>query len=269
MRRTKPRLLPSMDVMEPRSLLSAGGSLASARVLTRVDHLVKSIVTSLAKTDDIVQANANLASLASQVAPTSPSLAVSWQSDVALFRPGSPKSKITTQQRIIDDLRRLLHNVVPAGTGTVTGAGSTTAGTGTGTGTGSTTSSTPTPGTAGTSNPSQGDSGTSAPVPAPSLDSVQIQNQTGLALKVTVFLDDSQNPLPFITETISSQGDPTELFNFGTSTGAFMTMNISRADGLQSPAPFDNIQLSQPLGGYAGTLFSISLLGPYFNVNFS
>jgi hypothetical protein len=267
MRRTKPRLLPSMDVMEPRSLLSTGASLASARVLTRVDHLVKSIVTSLAKTDNTVRANANLASLASQIAPSSPSLAVSWQSDVALYRPGSPKSMITTQQRIIDDLRRLLHNDAQAGTGTGigTGAGSTTAGTGTG----STTSSTPTPGTAGTPNPSEGDSGTSAPVPAPSLDSVRIQNQTGLALTVTVFLDDSQNPLPFITETISAQGDPTELFNFGTSTGAFMTMDISRADKLQSPAPFDNIQLSQPLGGYGGTLFTISLLGPYFNVNFS
>ena len=59
------------------------------------------------------------------------------------------------------------------------------------------------------------------------------------------------------------------LFNFGTSTGAFMTMNISRSDGLPSPAPFDNIELSQPLDGYDGNLFSISLLGPYFNVNFS
>jgi hypothetical protein len=260
MRRTKPRLLPSMDVMEPRSLLSTGGSLASARVLTRVDHLVKSIVTSLAKTHNTVRANANLASLASQIAPSSPSLAVSWQSDVALYRPGSPKSMITTQERIIDDLRRFLRNDAPAGIGI---------GTEIGTGTGLTTSSTPTPGTEGTPNPSQGDSGTSAPVAAPSLDSVRIQNQTGLALTVNVFLDDSQNPQPFISETISAQGDPTELFNFGTSTGAFMTMDISRADGLQSPAPFDNIQLSQPVGGYGGTLFTISLLGPYFNVNFS
>jgi hypothetical protein len=266
MRRTKPRLLPRVDVMEPRSLLSIGGSLASAHVLTRVDHVVKSILTSLAKTDDTVQANANLTSLASQIAPSSPSLAVSWQSDVALYRRGSRKSTITTQERIIDDLRRLLHNDAPAGAGTGIGIGT---GIATGTGTGSTTSGTPTPGTEGTPNPSQGDSGTSVPMPAPSLDSVRIQNQTGLALTVTVFLDDSRNPQPSITETISAQGDPTELFNFGTSTGAFMTMNISRADRLQSPAPFDNIQLSQPLGGYGGTLFTISLLGPYFNVNFS
>ena len=98
---------------------------------------------------------------------------------------------------------------------------------------------------------------------------MRVQNTTGLALVVTVYLNDSQNPEPYITETIPAQGDPTALFNFGTSTGAFMTMNISRADGLPSPAPFDNIDLSQPLDGYDGTLFSISLLGPYFNVNFS
>ena len=69
MRTTKPSLLPSVDVMEPRLLLSTGVPLASAHVLTRVDHLVKSIVTSLARTDDTVQANANLSSLASQIAP--------------------------------------------------------------------------------------------------------------------------------------------------------------------------------------------------------
>ena len=72
---------------------------------------------------------------------------------------------------------------------------------------------------------------------------MRIQNTTGLALVVTVYLNDSQNPEPYITETIPAQGDPTALFNFGTSTGAFMTMNISRADGLPSPAPFDNIDL--------------------------
>ena len=140
MRRTKPRLLPRVDAMEPRLLLSTGGSPASAHVLNRVDHVVKSILTSLAKTDDTVQANANLTSLASQVASNSPSLAVSWQSDVAFYRPGSARSMITTQQRIIGDLRRFLRNDAPAGTGTATG---------------STTSGMPTPGTEGTPIPAR------------------------------------------------------------------------------------------------------------------
>ena len=42
--------------------------------------------------------------------------------------------------------------------------------------------------------------------------------------------------------------------------------------GRRAPKPGPrsiNIDLSQPLNGYDGTLFSISLLGPYFNVNFS
>ena len=103
----------------------------------------------------------------------------------------------------------------------------------------------------------------------PSPDSVRIQNETGLALVVAIYLRDSQNPQPYITETIPAQGESSELFDFGSSTGAFMTMNISRADRLPSPAPFDNVYLSKPLDGYDGTFFTISLLGPYFNVNFS
>ena len=45
-----------------------------------------------------------------------------------------------------------------------------------------------------------------------------------------------------------------------------MTMDVSRADRLQTPPPFTNISLSQPITGYNGTLFTISLFGPYFNV---
>jgi hypothetical protein len=47
-----------------------------------------------------------------------------------------------------------------------------------------------------------------------------------------------------------------------------MTKEVSRADRAQSPAPFDNINLSQPLSGYDGALFTISLFVPYFNVSF-
>jgi hypothetical protein len=255
MRRNTPRLLPTVDVAEPRLLLSATAPLSSASPLARVVHEVKAIVNNLAKTDDMVQASANLSSLASQIAPSSNQLAAWWQHDVALYRRGSPRSVIATQQRIVSDLRHFLQATARGTSQPVTGTGSTTAGAPT---QGTTTTPTPTP--TGTS--------TSSPATTPSLDSVRIENETGLSLTVTVYLDDSQNPEPYITETIPAQGNPTVLFNFGTSTGAFMTMNISRSDNLQSPAPFDNVQLSQPLGGYDGTLFTISLLGPYFNVGF-
>jgi hypothetical protein len=254
MRRAKTNFVPGIATMEPRLLLSTAAPLVSRQELTGVVREIKAIVSSLARTHDTVQASTQLTGLSSQLPSGSERLAAAWQNDLSLYRPHSAKSAISTEQRIINALERL----VAEGTQSVSGSGSTT-------------SAAPVQGSQGAGTPISTPTPTPspAPTPAPSLDSVRIQNTTGLALVVTVYLNDSQNPEPFITETIPAQGDPTVLFNFGTSTNAFMTMNISRADGLQSPAPFDNINLSQPLDGYDGTLFSISLLGPYFNVNFS
>ncbi len=103
-------------------------------------------------------------------------------------------------------------------------------------------------------------------MPESSLDSVRIQNTTGLALLVTVRLDVPQVQQPWITETIPAQGSSIVTFNFGTATNAFMTMDVSLADGGQTPPPLTDLSLSQPMSGYNGALFSISLLGPYFNV---
>ena len=85
---------------------------------------------------------------------------------------------------------------------------------------------------------------------------------------MTVQLDVSQNQQPWIREVIPAQQDSIVDFDFGTATSAFMTMDVSSADNDQTPVPFNNISLSQPLGGYNGALFTISLLGPYFNVTF-
>ena len=93
-----------------------------------------------------------------------------------------------------------------------------------------------------------------------------IQNTTGLAITVTVRLDVPQVQQPWITKTIPAQGTTTVPFNFGTATDAFMTMDVSMANGSQTPPPLTDLSLSQPLGGYKGLLFSISLVGPYFNV---
>ena len=112
--------------------------------------------------------------------------------------------------------------------------------------------------------PATGTGGTSTPVPTPSLDSVTIQNTTGLALVVTVHLEVSQFQQPLITETIPAQGNSIVLFNFGTATNAFMTMDMSLADGGQTPPPFTNVSLSQPISGYNGALFSISLIRSLF-----
>ncbi len=269
MKRTKTGVLPSVDVMEPRLLLSIAAPLLSKHELSGVVREVRAIVGTLAKTQDTVQASARLTGLASQISSGSEGLALSWQSDIALFRPHSVRSVITIQKRIVADLARFVQGGFEGGNQPISGSGSTTATTPVPSmgGTGAPVP-TPTPTPNPTPTPSHGTPGMPTPVPTPSLDSVTIQNTTGLALVVTVHLNLSQNQQPSITETISAQANSIATFDFGTATGAFMTMDVSRADRVQSPTPFDNISLSQPLSGYSGTMFTISLLGPYFNVTF-
>jgi hypothetical protein len=263
MRRTKTSILPSVDLMEPRLLLSTAAPLLSKHELSGIVREVKAIVSTLAKTGDTVQASTSLTELSSQLASGPEELAPSWQSDISLFRPGSARSIIITERRILGDLHGYVQAGVHGGNQPATGSGTTTA-------------NNPSQGTGGTANPGQGTGGsgapgqgtgdTSAPAPTPSLDSVRIQNTTGLSLLVTVHLEVQQIQQPSMTETIPAQGSSSVLFNFGTATGAFMTMDISLANGGQSPPAFTDVSLSEPVSGYNGALFTISLLGPYFNV---
>jgi hypothetical protein len=265
MRRTKTGVLPSVDAMESRLLLSTAAPLLARHALTGVVREVRAIVSTLARTDDTTQANAELTGLSAQISSESAGLALAWQIDLGLYRPHSARSKITTEQRIIADLYRYDEVGVGGGSGPVSGSGS---------GSGSGTSTAPTQGAGGTATPipplntGQGDRGTPTPPAAPSLDSVRIENTTGLALVVTVELEGPRVQQPTITETISAQAGSTVLFDFGTATGDFMTMNVSRAPGGgESPPPWNDINLSQPMDGYDGTLYTISLFGPYFSVN--
>jgi hypothetical protein len=274
MRRTKTGVLPSVDVMEPRLLLSTAAPLLSKHALTGVVREIKAIVNTLAKTENTVQASDQLTALSSQIPSGSAGLAQSWQSDLGLYRPHSAKSIMTTETRILGDLYRFNQAGGNSNNRPASGSGSTTSAPPIqGTGGTATPAPTPTQGSAGTSTPvstpmpTQGSTGTSTPVPTTSLDSVQIQNTTGLAIVVTVRLMVSENHQPSITETIPAQGSSIATFNFGTATNAFMTMDVSSAEGGQSPPPWTDINLSQPLSGYNGILFTISLFGPYFSVN--
>ncbi len=263
MRRTKTGALPGVDVMEPRLLLSIATPLLSRHALGGVVREVRAIVNTLAKTENTVQASAQLTGLSSQIPFGSEGLSPSWQSDIGLYRPHSARSIVTMERRIVGDLERFIQDGVEGGIQPVSGSASTTPIVPI-QGTGATTAPLPTP----TPTPGQGTVGTPTPVPTPSLDSVRIQNTTGLALLVTVHLEVPQIQQPWITETIPAQGSLILPFDFGTATNAFMSMDVSRADRGQSPLPFNNINLSQPLGGYSGALFTISLFGPYFNVTF-
>jgi hypothetical protein len=277
MRRTKTAFLPSADVMEPRLLLFAPAPLLSHHALTGVVRDVNAIVKTLAKTDDVVQASTQLSGLASQIPFGSEGLAPTWQSDIGrLYRPHSTRSVITVQKRIVAALVRFNQIGIEVGNQPVSTSGSmapTTPSQGMQGTTAPAPTPTPTPTTTPTPTPTPTQGGASTPtppVPTSSLDSVRIQNATGLAIVVTVQLDVSTTHQPQIRETIPAQASSIALFNFGTATNAFMTMDVSSANGgSQSPTPFNNVNLSQPLSGYNGTLFTISLFGPYFNVTFS
>jgi hypothetical protein len=243
MRRTKTGVSPIVDVLEPRVVLSGAAPLLSQQALHGVVRDVKAIMSTLARTEDTDQARVALTQLSARIPSGLEGLAPAWRSDIGLYRPHSAPSILTTQRRILGDLDRYVQGGVVAGNRPVAGPGSTTR-----------------------PAPSPGAGGTATPVPAPSLDSVRIQNTTGLALVVTVHLKVPQIQQPWITLTIPAQGSAIVPFDFRTATGAFMTMDVRRADGGQTPAPWSGINLAQPTTGYNGTVFTISVFGPYFNV---
>jgi hypothetical protein len=243
MRSSKKRVSPSVDVMEPRILLSAATPLLTQHALNGVVRDIRGIMSTLARTEDTVRASAQLTSLSSRIPFGPEALAPSWREDIGHYRPHTVGSVVTTKNRILSDLYHYIRGGGGGGSRPVTGSGSTTS-----------------------RSPCHGTGGTSTPVPLASLDSVTIRNTTGLALLVTVRLEVPQVQQPFITEMIPAQGSTTVPFNFGTATDAFMTISMSRADGGQTPPPFTDLSLSQPMGGYNGASFTISIFGPYFNV---
>ena len=118
MRRTKTSVLPGVDVMETRLLLSTAAPHMARRALTGIVHDIKAIVSTLARTDNTVQAGAQLTGLSSQVPSGSASLLnLSWQIDLGLFRPHSQRSAITTEKRLLGDLYRAIESAGSGGSG--------------------------------------------------------------------------------------------------------------------------------------------------------
>lgn len=126
MPRTKMNVSPSVDVMEPRVLLSTATPLISKHALSGVAREVRTIMNTLAKTEDTVQASAQLTRLSSRI-PTGPQgLAPSWQSDIGLYRPHSARSISTTERRILGDLYSYVEDGIEGGNAPVSGSGSST-----------------------------------------------------------------------------------------------------------------------------------------------
>src|SRR4051812_9067962 len=155
MRRTKTGISPSVDVLEPRVLLSTAAPLLSKQALRGVVRDVRAVMSALAKTEDTVRASAHLTRLSSRIPAGPEGLAPSWRSDIGLYRPHSARSIVAAEKRILGDLHRYVRGGIGGGNRPATGSGSTTS-----------------------TVPGQGTGGTASSVPAPSLDSVRIQNTT-------------------------------------------------------------------------------------------
>ena len=108
MRRTKSSVSPNVDVVESRVLLSAAGPVFSAHAFRGVVQNVKAIMTTLARTENTVQASAHLTRLSARIPSGPEGLAASWQSDLDRYRPHSAGSIITTEKLILNDLNRFL-----------------------------------------------------------------------------------------------------------------------------------------------------------------
>lgn len=249
MRRAKTRVAPGVEMAESRVLLSAAAPLLGPHQLGGIVHDVRAIMKTLARTGDTAQAGAQLTTLSSKVPGGPEQLAPAWRADLGLYRPDVAGSVGAVRRRIIGELDQYVHGGGKSGNTPVTGP-----------------SAPPAPPPAPLPAPAPPPVGSTTPPAAPSLDSVTVQNNTGLAIQVTIYLQVSQVQKPWITWNIPAQGATTRLFDFRSSTDAFMTMNVSRADGGQTPPPLNNLSLSQPMGGYNGTLFTISVFGSSFNV---
>ena len=102
------------------------GPLLSKHALGGVVRDVRAIMSTLARTENSVQASAHLTRLSSRIPSGPEELAPSWQSDIGLYRPHSASSIIATERRILGDLYQYVQGGVDGGNPPVTGSGSST-----------------------------------------------------------------------------------------------------------------------------------------------
>jgi hypothetical protein len=246
MSRLKKNLMPSVESMEQRSLPSAALPVLTTRTVNAVVVDISRVVGTLAKNNDFARAASVLTRAASKIPYGAHQLAPELRADLESARMVSPSTAAETRKELLGDVYQYVINGAQNGTFRVVGAGSAIY---------------------YVLSPGQGPGGTIGnPPPTANADAVNIQNATGQAIQVTVRLNTSGNP-PQITQTIPATGQTTLPFNFGTSTNAFMTMSVSTANGSRPPYPLTNYQLSKPINGYFGTLFTVTILGQYFAVS--
>jgi hypothetical protein len=191
---------------------------------------VERIVLNLARTHQLSRASARLTDLASRIPDGPQELAPVWRNDLACPSLQVPGAWRTFTRQLLADMKHDVAAGVDVGEFRLTG-----------------------PGAAAYLR--------SAGLPQASLDSVTILNSTGFGITVSASLIGTGRTLPprMIANSTSS------LFDFGSSTNKFISINVSRTGSNQPPQT--NFNLSQPNFGYDGKLFSVSVLGSRFSVS--
>jgi hypothetical protein len=216
--------------MERRWLPSGVTPVLTTHTYDTVVADVGHVVSNLVRTHDTARAMDRLSTLSARVPFGSRQLAAAWTSDLASYDPIVPGSGQATKQRLLADLNRDVAAGVAAGAIRVTGRLAPVF-----------------------SRPGLG-------APQSSLDSVRIDNKTGFGISATVVLNNTGRSIPM---TIAPSG--VALYDFGTATGNFMSISIRRTTGT-SPPPYST-GLNRPIGGYNGTLFSVSVFAGLFSVS--
>ncbi|MGC8642577.1 MAG: hypothetical protein ACP5XB_22195 [Isosphaeraceae bacterium] len=187
-------------------------------------------VINLARTHHLLRVSRQLASVASEIPDGRQQLAPIWRHDLAGHNPVSPGSGRAFQRQLLTDLKQFVAAAVARGELRLIGPG------------------------AASYLPSAG-------LPQASLDSVTILNKTGSGITVSASLNGTGRTLP--PRQIAN--DTPSLFDFGSSTNDFISINVRRP-GSNQPPPLD-VTLSRPITGYNGKQFTVSVFGGYFSVS--
>ena len=231
MQRSSRRATLRVEAVEERCLPSGVTPILTSHTYDTVVAAVERVASNLVRTHDTARAMARLNTLSAQIPFQSQQLAAAWTTDLASYDPAVRGSGLATEKLLLANLKQDVAAGVAAGAIRVTGRHA----------------------------PVFSQPGPRAP--QASVDSVQVANNTSLTLSVTVTLNNTGRS---ISMQIPSNQAPA-LFDFGTQTGNFMSITVSNANG-SSPSPFTT-GLNMPVGGYNGTLFSVSVFGGVFSVS--
>lgn len=229
MRKPKTRIAPRVETMETRSMLSGFTPVLLMGTVKLVATAVDRTVLHLTRTDQLNDGPAQIAALALNIPDGSQTLAPAWQSALASYNPQTPGSWRTFTLQVCADLKQDVAAGVAAGQFRLMGAGSAAYLRSTG-------------------------------LPQASVDSVTIFNSTGFGITVSSSLNGTGRTIP--PRTIANS--TSSLFDFGSSTNSFISINVSRTSSNQPPPA--NFTLDRPISGYHGKQFTVSVFGGVFSV---